>query len=178
MITDLAAEDRATHFDHASPGRATSREPFSQQMRRHIGQAAYIMPGAGALIRDEAGHVLLQRRGDTGEWGLPAGAMEIGERLDQTIIREVREETGLEVKPTRLVGIYSDQDFCFTYPSGDQVKAVSTLFECHIIGGQLQADGVESLKVEFFSPDALPPMIPRHARRVRDALINREEAIF
>ena len=104
--------------------------------------------------------------------------MEIGERIDQTIIREVHEETGLQVKPTRLVGVYSDSDFCFTYPGGDQVKAVSTLFECRIVGGQLQADGVESLKVEFFSPDALPPMIPRHRRRMRDALVNRLEAFF
>jgi 8-oxo-dGTP pyrophosphatase MutT (NUDIX family) len=178
MIADLAAGDRAAHFDHAAPGHALGREPFFKQMRRRIGQAAFIMPGAGAVIRDAAGRILLQQRGDTGEWGLPAGAMEIGERLDQTIIREVREETGLQVKPTRLVGVYSDTDFCFTYPGGDQVKAVSTLFECRIGGGQLAADGIESLKVEFFPPDALPPMIPRHARRVRDALANRPEAFF
>ena len=178
MISDLAAGDSAARFDHASPGQGPGREPFFQQMRRRIGQEPYIMPGAGAIIRDEAGRILLQQRGDTGDWSLPAGAMEIGERVDQTIIREVREETGLEVKPTRLVGIYSDQDFCFTYPGGDQVKAVSTLFECHIVGGQLQADGVESLRVDFFSPDALPPMLPRHARRVRDTLTNRPEAVF
>jgi len=178
MISDLASGDRFARFDHASPGKRLSREPFFNQVRRRIGQAAFIMPGAGAIIRDEAGQILLQQRGDTGEWGLPAGAMEIGERLDQTIVREAREETGLQVKPTRLVGIYSDTDFCFTYPGGDQVKAVSTLFECRIAGGRLLADGIESLKVEFFSPDVLPPMLPRHARRVRDALANRPEAFF
>jgi len=78
--------------------------------------------------------------------------MELGERIDQTITREVYEETGLEVKPTRLVGVYSGREFRFTYPNGDQVNAVSTLFDCRIVGGRLQADGVESLEVRFFAP--------------------------
>jgi 8-oxo-dGTP pyrophosphatase MutT (NUDIX family) len=147
-------------------------------MRRYIGSAPFVMPAAAALVRDEDGRVLLQRRGDTADWGLPGGAVELGERVDQTVVNEVREETGLEVEPLRIIGVYSDDDFWLTYPNGDQVKIVSTLFECQIVGGQLQADGVESLDVRFFAPDALPPLPKRHARRVRDGLAGNEEIIF
>ena len=181
MVSDLAMKARAAQFAHGLPGDASDGpgvEPFFMRLRRHIGQARWIMPGAAALVRDEAGRVLLQRRGDTGEWGLPAGALELGERLDRTVAREVREETGLEINPLRVVGVYSGHDFNFTYPNGDQVKAVSTLFECRIAGGALKADGLESLEVRFFAPDDLPPLEPRHHRRIQDALAGREEAVF
>jgi hypothetical protein len=84
----------------------------------------------------------------------------------------------LEVRPERLVGVYSDGDFWFTYPNNDQVKVVSALFECRIVGGRLQADGVESLEVHFFAPDALPSLLARHTRRIRDALAGQKEAVF
>jgi 8-oxo-dGTP pyrophosphatase MutT (NUDIX family) len=178
MVADLALGRKAASYERGAPGSRANGEPFFKQLRRHIGQAAFVMPGAAAVVWDEAGRVLLQRRGDTGGWALPAGATELGERIDQTVISEVREETGLEVRPMRLVGVYSSNDFRFTYPNGDQVKVVSALFECRAVGGLLQADGVESLEVRFFPLDALPPLLPRHARRIRDTLAGREDAIF
>ena len=178
MAADLALERRMCSFDRGSSGNGRGNEPFFRQVRRHIGPAAFVMPAAAAFIQDKAGRVLLQRRGDTGEWGLPGGGMELGERIDQTVIDEVREETGLRVEPVRLIGVYSDDAFWFTYPHGDQVKVVSLLFECRVVGGQLQADGIESLEVAFFPVDALPPMIERHARRVRDGQAGLEEACF
>jgi ADP-ribose pyrophosphatase YjhB (NUDIX family) len=104
--------------------------------------------------------------------------MELGERVDQTVVNEVREETGLEVKAVRLIGAYSDDVFWFIYPHGDQVKVVSMFFECRVVGGNLRADGVESVELRFFPTNALPPMIERHARRVRDGLAAQEEAVF
>jgi 8-oxo-dGTP pyrophosphatase MutT (NUDIX family) len=178
MATDLASGRRAARFDHGRPSNGVSDEPFFKWLRPYIGHARWVMPGAAAIVRDEAGRILLQRRGDTGDWGLPAGAMELGERLDQTVIREVQEETGFEVSPVRVVGVYSSREFNFTYPNGDAVKAVSTLFECRIVGGELMADGVESLEVRFFAPDELPPLAPRHHQRIQAALTNQEEAVF
>ena len=182
LAADLALGRQAARYgpsyERGSPGNGALGEPFYKVLRPRIGHAPWIMPGAAAIVRDGAGRILLQRRGDTGDWGLPAGAMELGERIDQTIVREVYEETGLEVKPTRLVGVYSGREFRFTYPNGDQVNVVSTLFDCRIVGGRLQADGVESLEVRFFAPDALPPLLPRHVRRIQDTLAGREEAVF
>jgi 8-oxo-dGTP pyrophosphatase MutT (NUDIX family) len=178
MAADLAGAGPTASFDRGRPGHARVGEPFFRQMRRHIGSAAFVMPAAAAFVRDAAGRVLLQRRGDTGDWGLPGGGMELGERVDQTVINEVREETGLQVEPLRLIGIYSDDAFWFIYPHGDEVKVVSMLFECRVVGGDLQADGRESLEVRLFPTDALPPMLERHARRVRDGLAEKKEALF
>jgi len=178
MAADLCLEQKAATFNRGSPGNGREGEPFFKQLRRHIGKSPFASPGAAAFIQDAAGRVLLQRRGDTGEWGIPAGAMELGERIDQTVIREVYEETGLEVEPTRLIGVYSDPDFWYTYPNGDQLKVVSALFRVRVTGGQLQADGVESLELRFFPPDALPPLAALHLRRVLDGLAGREETVF
>ena len=178
MVADLTLGRKACSFERGRLGNGRDGAHFFQRVRRHIGQAPFVMPAAAAFIRDGAGRVLLQRRADTGDWGLSGGGMELGERLDQTVVNEVREETGLEVKPVRLVSIGSDDVFWFIYPHGDQVKVVSFLFECRVVSGQLRADGAESLEVRFFPPDALPPMIARHTRRVRQGLTGREEAFF
>jgi ADP-ribose pyrophosphatase YjhB (NUDIX family) len=121
--------------------------------------------------------VLLARRGDTGAWAIPGGAMELGERIDRTAVTELREEVGLEVAPTRLIGVYSDPGY-WTYPHGDRVKVVSVLFEGQVIGGRLRPDGAEIVEARFFRPDELPPMGEWHARRVRDGLAKRPEAAF
>jgi 8-oxo-dGTP pyrophosphatase MutT (NUDIX family) len=176
MADDLAKGCHRISFDRGRPGQSRANVPFFRQIRQHIGPAPFVMPAAAAFVQDEAGRVLLQQRSDTGEWGLPGGGMELGERADQTVVHEVREETGLLVEPLRLIDVYSDDGFWYTYPHGDQVKVVSILFQCRIVGGQLQADGDESLQVRFFAPDALPPLSERHACRVRDGLALREEA--
>jgi 8-oxo-dGTP pyrophosphatase MutT (NUDIX family) len=178
MVADLASDRPGANFDRGRAGDGRSQEPYFRGIRRRIGTAPYIMPAAAAFIQDEAGQVLLQRRGDTGKWGLPGGAMELGERVDRTAVSEVREETGLEVEPVRLVGVYSDDMFWVTYPNGDQVKVASSLFQCRVVGGALQADGIESLEVRFFPPDGMPPLPKRHARRVRDGLAGTAEAVF
>jgi len=178
MIEDLRRGARSATFDRGGPGHARQGEPFFQQMRRYVGKARLVMPAATAFVRNEDGHVLLQRRADDGQWGLPGGAMELGERIDQTAVNEVLEETGLDVEPVRLIGVYSDRDFLLAYPNGDELKVVSILFECRATGGNLRADGVESAEVRFFPLDAFPPMAQRYRRRIEDGLADREEAVF
>ena len=153
---------------------------YVTQLRECIGHATLLLPAAAAIIHDEAGQVLLIRRGDGRGWSLPGGALEPGERLAEAVTREVREETGLEVEPLRIVGIYSDPDFLhITYPHGDQVHYVSTTFECRVVGGSLQADGEESLEVAYFAPDNLPDdLVCDHARRIGDALAGHQAAIW
>jgi 8-oxo-dGTP diphosphatase len=131
-----------------------------------------LTPAAAAIIRDEHGHVLLIRRGDGRGWSLPGGIMEPGERIADCVVRETREETGLEVEPLRLVGIYSDPAFMqITFPNGDLAHLVSATFECRVVGGELRPDGEESLEVAYFSPDALPEgIICDHEIRIHDAM--------
>jgi 8-oxo-dGTP diphosphatase len=154
--------------------------PYIAELRQHIGHATLIVPATGAVIFDASRRVLLIRRGDGRGWSLPGGLMEPGETVVECLVREVREETGLDVEPLRLVGVYSDPGYTrITYPNGDRVHFVSATFECRITGGKLQADGEESLAVAYFSPQALPqPMVCDHELRIQDALSGREAAFF
>lgn len=154
--------------------------PHIAFLREHVGHVTLLAPAAAAIIRDEQGQVLLIRRGDGRGWSLPGGIMEPGERIADCLVRETREETGLEVEPVRLIGIYSDPAVLHvTFPNGDRAHLVSATFECRIVGGRLRPDGEESLEVAYFPPDSLPEdLLCDHAIRVQDALCDREAAVF
>jgi 8-oxo-dGTP diphosphatase len=154
--------------------------PHIAFLRERIGHVTLLTSAGAAIIRDERGWVLLIRRGDGRGWSLPGGIMEPGERIVDCAVRETREETGLEVEPVRLVGLYSDPAFMHvTFPNGDQAHLVSATFECRIVSGSLRADGEESLDVAFFSPEALPEdLLGDHGTRIQDALSGREAAVF
>ena len=136
-----------------------------------------IRPGVSAIILTAEG-LLLQRRSDNGLWGLPGGSVEPGESVSEAVVREVREETGLEVTPLRLVGVYSlpANGQVVTYPDGNVIHYVSSSFECRIVGGTL-APNHESLELGWFDPERLPAeMMPMHRVRIGDALARRAEA--
>jgi 8-oxo-dGTP diphosphatase len=154
--------------------------PYIARLRQYIGHDTILAAGAAAVIQDEKGLILLMRRSDGLGWSLPAGMMEPGESIAECIKREVREETGLEVEPVHLAGIYSDPALMHvTYPNGDQVHYMSATFRCRITGGSLQADGDEAVEIAFFAPDSLPETTwPMHRLRIEDALVGREAAFF
>ncbi|HZC99883.1 MAG TPA: NUDIX domain-containing protein [Actinomycetes bacterium] len=108
-----------------------------------------LVPGGSAIVTNQAGEILLQRRADNQRWALPGGTMDIGETLAQAIIREVREETGLEVEPERIVGIYSDPKHVFAYDDGEVRQEFNICLACRIVGGQVRVSE-ESLEVRFF----------------------------
>lgn len=132
-----------------------------------------------AIVFDDAGRVLLHRRTDNGHWALPGGAIEVGETADQTIVREVEEETGYRMKVVRLVGVYSDPvHTTITYPDGNVNAYVAIAFECRVIGGS-SALSDESSAVEWFDVRALPPdFYPGHIPRLQDALANQAAAFY
>ncbi len=136
-------------------------------------------PGASAVIFDAAGRLLLQLRTDNGIWGLPGGSVEVGESIAQAVVREVREETGYDVEPIRLIGVYSEPALTTVrYADGNVIQFVSNLFECRIIGGAT-ALCAETQALEWHHPAALPtPFMPNHVIRVQDALQRRPEAFF
>jgi 8-oxo-dGTP pyrophosphatase MutT (NUDIX family) len=136
-------------------------------------------PGASAAIFDAAGRLLLQRRSDNGYWGLPGGGMDLGESVAQTVVREVREETGYEVEVVRLIGVYSDPAHSvINYPDGNRVQSIVCLFECRVVGGA-PALSDETTALEWFSLDALPrPFVPNHVIRIRDIRARQTAAFF
>jgi len=130
-----------------------------------------IPPGAGAFIRDERGRVLLVRRADSGNWTLPGGMQDIGESIPQTALREVREETGLDVEITGLVGIYTDPAHVMAYDDGQVRQEFVVLFSAAVAGGT-EAVSEESTGLRWVEPAELDNLEihPSVRLRLRHAL--------
>jgi ADP-ribose pyrophosphatase YjhB (NUDIX family) len=129
---------------------------YVADLRALVGVRPLILAGTSVLVLDERGHLLLIERGDTGDWGLPGGFMELGESFEDTGRREVREETGLEVDDFQLVGVFSGPELYFRYDHGDEVHNVTAAYLARVVGGQLRQDGKEAISLRFFALDALP----------------------
>jgi len=151
---------------------------YIEWLRSRVSHRQIIVAYATAIVRDEHGRILFQRRSDFEWWGLPGGVLEIGETLAECACRETFEETGFNVEPLRLVGVYSGPQYGVHYPNGDEVQQWTATFECRVTGGQPRADGGEGTEVAFFPPEALPPHPAWYADMVRDTLAEREAATF
>jgi ADP-ribose pyrophosphatase YjhB (NUDIX family) len=127
-----------------------------------------IVPAVTAVVTDTAGAILLQRRADNGLWALPGGVVEVGETVAQTIVREVKEETGLDVEPTELVGVYSDPRHVIAYADGEVRQQFSLCFAARIVGGGLRGSD-ESTAVRFVPPAELDTLPMHPAQRLRIA---------
>lgn len=148
-------------------------------LERDAARALGVRASVSAVIFDRQGRLLLQQRADGGQWGLPGGSVEVGESLRAAVRREVREETGLIVNATRLVGVYSEPGLQIVrYPSGDVWHYVNVCFECAVRGGDL-ATSDETLDLGYFPLTRLPrTLLPNHRVRIRDTRARRAAAFI
>jgi 8-oxo-dGTP pyrophosphatase MutT (NUDIX family) len=142
-------------------------------------RALGVRPSVSAVIFDGRGRLLLQQRSDGGQWGLPGGSVEIGESVHDAVIREVREETGLQVTVLRLVGVYSEPTLqVVRYPDGNVWHYVNVCFECAVRSGELTTCD-ETLALRYVAPARLPAtLLPNHRIRIRDARAHRAAAFI
>jgi 8-oxo-dGTP pyrophosphatase MutT (NUDIX family) len=173
MMRDWLCNNNA-HFDPPVINHANNYMP---ELRSLVGTAPLIVAGAAAIIRDDNGRVLLGLRGDNHLWGMPAGQMELGESPAGTVVREAYEEVGLHIRPTQLSSVLTG-DALHTYPDGNQVQVAGARFLAEIVGGELKPDGYETLDVQWFETNDLPPMVPRHAVALQMALAHPEGGRF
>lgn len=132
----------------------------------------------GVILRNARGEILLERRADCGLWGLPGGRMDLGESATETAVRELREETGLEIRIERLVGIYTEpEDRVLSYEGGDVAQPITIVVEGSVAGGSLTLSD-ESLAMEFFPPDRLPPDTIPHAQECLIDCLQKIEAVL
>ncbi|WP_018392587.1 NUDIX domain-containing protein [Bacillus sp. 37MA] len=136
--------------------------------------------GVAVIILNEENQVLLQKRADVKLWGIPSGHIEIGETVSEAAIREVKEETNLDIRIKKLIGVYSDPNSqVFYYPKGKVVHFITTCFLAEITGGELKCNSSESLEIKFFEQKNLPQdLLKMHPRWLKDALAKREMAFI
>ena len=145
-----------------------------------IGRQGRLRIGSCAVtFNSQHEKVLLTQRRDNGLWCLPGGQMEPGESAGECCEREVLEETGLMVRPLRLIGVYSNRDQLVIYPDGNQVQFVVLSFEAQVTGGELSLSN-ETIDAGFFTLQDIEklPMHGRHKERILDALMDTEAAIL
>lgn len=130
---------------------------YWKQLRQKVGHDKVILNCAGAAILDDNNRVLLQKRTDKDCWSFPGGVMDMGESFDETAVREVKEETGLEVTIQELIGIYSK--YSDEYQNGDKSQPVLIFFKCSAVGGELRCDGDETLELKYFDLDEQPKLL-------------------
>ncbi|MFB7472724.1 NUDIX domain-containing protein [Kitasatospora sp. NPDC056184] len=125
-----------------------------------------LVVAASAVVTDDEGRILLQRRTDNGLYALPGGTMDLGESLPGTAIREVREETGLDVEITGLVGTYTDPRHMIAYSDGEVRQQFNVCFTARITGGQLRMSN-ESTDLQFVAPDDIEDLPMHHTQQLR-----------
>lgn len=137
-----------------------------------------LVPAASAVVVDDEGRIVLQRRRDNEMWALPGGVMELGESVADCAIRETREETGLDVEVVGIVGIYSDPKHVFAYDDGEVRQEFSICVLARVRGGTIQVSD-ESHEVQAFDPDEITDlrMVPSIRLRLTDHLSGQAPAI-
>ncbi len=126
-----------------------------------------LVPSTACVVLSDSEEVLLQLRSDTKNWGCPGGIMDFRETAVQSVLREVREETGLILSDPWLFGVYSGAEYEARYPNGDEIAVVQLAFVAERYEGELGGDD-ESLDLRFFSFSSLPENIaPHHQKFLR-----------
>lgn len=134
-------------------------------LRKLIGTRPIIMCGANVIIINENSEILLHHRTDKDWWGLPGGAMELGESLDENAKREVYEEINIKCEELELFNVYSGKELFHIYPDGNQVYNVTATYLCYKYTGKIIVDKREGIDAKFFKIDEIPnnlatPIIP------------------
>lgn len=142
-------------------------ESYLGQLRAIAGERVLMFVGARAVIRDDAGRVLLIKRSDNGHWSLPAGAMELGESITECAVREVFEETGLAAEEVEPYALYTGADYTNTNQWGHTYQLFVTAFRVPRWSGELVRVTDETTDAVFYDPAALPEPL---SVTVREAL--------
>lgn len=150
-----------------------------QTVRPYVGRERIIAVGAAALVRRADGRILMLQRRDNGHWFFPAGYSNLGENVAQTAVREVKEETNLDVWPERIAGVFSSVMFHQTFPNGDQVKNVGVLFRARLLGGDVHLDPAEVADHAWMTPaEVLAATPPAYLPYATGALRHADEGYF
>ncbi|GAA0934444.1 NUDIX domain-containing protein [Pseudonocardia zijingensis] len=116
-------------------------------------RAAAVVPSVFVAVRDAAGRLLLVRRCDDGTWELPGGQVEVGENAIATAVRETAEETGVDVRVTGLVGLYTDPGHVVRSVRGAVRQQFVVVLRADVVSGEPRPDREETTATGWFTPE-------------------------
>ncbi len=144
---------------------------YISKIRKRLGHESFIHPAARIIIENEEGAFLFIIRNDNGKVGIPAGALEEGETIEQCITREVLEETGLTIHSLTLIGISSDPKREFVrYPNGDQIQYFTIEFYSNEWEGALNVRDLEEVRSVAFKDASHVELLPVNEQSVFESL--------
>lgn len=144
---------------------------YVMDLRKLVGTRMLYLPGVRAIIVNDKGQILLQKRTDTLNWGLPSGSCELEDSVLDTLKREITEETTLEVLEAEPMALYTGPGQRVVYPHGDMIQCFSVAFVVRKWSGEAVADGVEGSELGWFAPNDLPDdTVEIHKQTVADYL--------
>jgi ADP-ribose pyrophosphatase YjhB (NUDIX family) len=135
------------------------------ELRKLVGHRPLLMIGAAVLIVDEQNRLLLMKRSDSGCWGPPGGAVELGEVVETAAQREVREETDLELGEMSLFGVFSGPELFYVYPNGDETYNVTIVYLTRDWRGEVRLNS-EHTGWRWFTPEDMPENVSPPIRPV------------
>lgn len=143
-------------------------ESYAGSLRQLVGDRRLITPGPRAVIMDNEGRLLLIRRSDNGAWAMPAGGLELGESIWESLVREVREETGLTVEAATPFALYTAQRFWFTNAYGGLHQMFTLAFRVDRWSGSLLSETDETVDARFFARSELPALSSVYEETLQD----------
>ncbi len=129
-------------------------ESYIATIRQLVGDTYIMLNACSVVIVNELDEVLLQKRSDNHLWGLPGGLMELNETIEQCAIREVKEETNLDIQLTRFLGVFINP--LMRWRVFDQAKVFAFSFVGKVIGSELRVNDSESIEFRYFDKENLP----------------------
>ena len=144
---------------------------YIMNLREKVGHSPLIGVGATTLVFNNKNELLLNLRSDTNTWGIPGGSKELNETLEECAIRELKEETNINVNDLELITVLSGKEYYFKYPNEDELDCVIALYKVSYYDGELNINDKESKQLKFFSLDNLPELESR-AKAIIDKIKN------
>ncbi|MET0919999.1 MAG: NUDIX hydrolase N-terminal domain-containing protein, partial [Acidimicrobiia bacterium] len=148
-VLKVAADIRAAAIEEAEA------DALFEEWLDTVGQgtAGYVTPkvAVAAIVANDAGEILLTQRADSGVWLYPVGYADPGYSPSEIAVKEVYEETGIEVEPIALISVLDGLRLGFAH-----FPLYTMLFHCRMIGGELEGHPLETRAVGFYARDALP----------------------
>ena len=158
-VLKVAADMRAAALEEAES------DALFEEWLASVGEgvAGYVTPkvAVAAVVGNEDGEILLTQRADSGVWLYPVGWADVGYSPSEVAVKEVYEETGIEVEPLALIAVLDGLRLGFA-----RLPLYSLVFHCRVLGGELRGHPLETRQVGFFGRDTLPWPLAGAARWV------------